>query len=66
MHRFNFYDMLVPDLMHEIELGVWKSIFTHLARVLYTVSNDAVAILNSQYIIISIYMHLGSELSSRH
>ncbi|KIL54623.1 hypothetical protein M378DRAFT_43238, partial [Amanita muscaria Koide BX008] len=25
----------VVDLMHEFELGVWKSLFTHLIRVLY-------------------------------
>ena len=28
--------MLVVDLMHEFELGVWKSLFTHLIRILYT------------------------------
>jgi len=27
--------MLVPDLMHEFELGIWKSLFTHLIRILY-------------------------------
>jgi hypothetical protein len=27
--------MLVVDLMHEFELGVWKAIFTHLIRMLY-------------------------------
>lgn len=26
--------MLLPDLMHEIELGVWKAIFIHLLRIL--------------------------------
>jgi hypothetical protein len=26
--------MLVVDLLHEFELGVWKSIFTHLLRIL--------------------------------
>lgn len=29
--------MLVVDLMHEFELGVWKSVFTHLVRLLYVV-----------------------------
>jgi hypothetical protein len=28
--------MLVIDLMHEFELGVWKALFTHLIRVLYS------------------------------
>jgi len=27
---FNFFLMLVVDLMHEFELGVWKAIFVHL------------------------------------
>ncbi|KAH7917228.1 hypothetical protein BV22DRAFT_1026772, partial [Leucogyrophana mollusca] len=31
---FNLFSMLVVDLMHELELGVWKSIFIHLLRIL--------------------------------
>lgn len=27
--------MLVVDLLHEFELGVWKALFTHLIRLLY-------------------------------
>jgi hypothetical protein len=27
--------MLVVDLLHEFELGVWKAVFTHLIRLLY-------------------------------
>ena len=26
--------MLVVDLMHEFELGVWKALFIHLVRIL--------------------------------
>jgi hypothetical protein len=26
--------MLVVDLMHEFELGVWRSLFIHLLRIL--------------------------------
>lgn len=26
--------MLVVDLLHEFELGVWKAIFSHLLRIL--------------------------------
>ncbi|KAF7974699.1 hypothetical protein HWV62_11479 [Athelia sp. TMB] len=32
---FDPHQMLVVDLMHEIELGVWKSVFTHLIRILH-------------------------------
>jgi hypothetical protein len=31
---FNVFSILVVDLMHEIELGVWKAIFIHLLRIL--------------------------------
>lgn len=37
--------MLVVDLLHEFELGVWKSLFTHLIRLLHAAgrgSNDFV------------------------
>jgi len=26
--------MLVVDFMHEVKLGVWKALFTHLIRIL--------------------------------
>ena len=29
---FDFFLMLVVDLLHEFELGVWKSILIHLLR----------------------------------
>ena len=32
--------MLLPDLMHEFELGVWRAIFIHLLRMLQSVDND--------------------------
>ena len=38
--------MFVPDLLHEFELGVWKSIFTHLLRVLYVGGIDSIQALN--------------------
>ena len=31
---FNFFDMLVPDFMHEFELSIWKALFTHLVHIL--------------------------------
>lgn len=27
--------MLVVDLLHEFELGIWKGLFTHLIRLLH-------------------------------
>jgi hypothetical protein len=32
---FNPSNMLVVDLMHEFELGVWKTLFMHLIHLLY-------------------------------
>jgi len=48
-HGFNFYDMFVPDLLHEFELGVWKAVFTHLLRILYSCGGDTIQTLNSRY-----------------
>ena len=31
---FNLFCMLVVDLMHEFELGIWKALFIHLIRIL--------------------------------
>ncbi|KAF9470573.1 hypothetical protein BDN70DRAFT_821197, partial [Pholiota conissans] len=48
-HGFDFHTMLVPDLLHEFELGVWKATFIHLIRILRTQGEDAIAELNSRY-----------------
>ncbi|GBE88462.1 hypothetical protein SCP_1302770 [Sparassis crispa] len=41
--------MFIPDLMHKFELGVWKAIFTHLLRILYAVSEDAIQKFDMQF-----------------
>ncbi|KAJ7666669.1 hypothetical protein DFH06DRAFT_1184435 [Mycena polygramma] len=33
-YGFNFFSMFVPDLLHEVELGGWKSLFTHILRLI--------------------------------
>ena len=35
---FSLFCMLVVDLMHEFELGIWKALFTHLIRILSAAS----------------------------
>lgn len=30
----NIYALLTVDLLHELELGVWKALFTHIVRIL--------------------------------
>jgi hypothetical protein len=43
--------MLVVDLMHEFELGVWRDTFKHIIRVLYAAvpAGGAVTELNARY-----------------
>ncbi|KAI1783828.1 hypothetical protein LXA43DRAFT_902777 [Ganoderma leucocontextum] len=41
--------MFVPDLMHEFELGVWKSTFTHLLHILYAAGGDKIQIFNQRF-----------------
>lgn len=31
---FDFFSMFHVDLMHEVELGIWRSLFIHLLRIL--------------------------------
>ncbi|KAK7450167.1 hypothetical protein VKT23_013050 [Stygiomarasmius scandens] len=38
---FDLSKMFAVDLLHEIELGVWKTLFTHLIHILYASENGA-------------------------
>ncbi|KAG5634841.1 hypothetical protein H0H81_000543 [Sphagnurus paluster] len=38
--NFNVSNMLVVDLLHEFELGIWKALFTHLIWVLFAAAPD--------------------------
>lgn len=44
----NFFLMLVVDLLHEFELGVWKAVFCHLIRILESVDVGLVQKLNER------------------
>ncbi|KAH7927896.1 hypothetical protein BV22DRAFT_1006163 [Leucogyrophana mollusca] len=46
---FDFYPILVVDLLHEFELGVWKAVFKHLIRMLYAIDPDLINILNHRF-----------------
>lgn len=39
--------MLVVDFMHEFELGVWKTLLTHLLRVLYAASGPSAVLVDT-------------------
>jgi hypothetical protein len=50
---FNFTSMLVVDLLHEFELGVWKATFIHLLRILYAAGGNAIQELNERQFLLS-------------
>lgn len=49
LDKLDFNQMLVVDLLHEYELGIWKSLFAHLVRILESVDGNAVEELNARY-----------------
>ena len=64
--------MLVVDLMHEFELGVWKVVFIHLLRILDCEAESLKHKLNGRYVYLDLqvaailitldfekYLHLG-------
>ncbi|KAF7374197.1 GLOBIN domain-containing protein [Mycena sanguinolenta] len=49
LHGFNLFSMFVPDLLHEVELGVVKSLFIHTLRILQAHSSDALAVVDERF-----------------
>ncbi|KAJ3537255.1 hypothetical protein NM688_g6717 [Phlebia brevispora] len=47
--KFDFHKMLAPDVLHELELGVWKSVFAHLIRILESVGPHLINELNARF-----------------
>lgn len=41
-HGFNVIEALVVDLLHEVELGVWRSLLIHLLRIIRAADKDLV------------------------
>ncbi|KAF5389987.1 hypothetical protein D9757_003833 [Collybiopsis confluens] len=46
---FNFYNIIVSDVLHEIELGVWKAVLTHLIRILTSVGSLSLEEMNQRF-----------------
>lgn len=46
----NFFDLFVPDFLHEWELGVWKQLLIHLVRILYAEKRGRVEEFNARYV----------------
>lgn len=60
--------MLVVDFMHEFELGVWKTLFMHLIRILYAAApgGKLVAILDERYDDILFLYYYGLLMKQRY
>ena len=58
----NFYEIFAPDLLHEFELGVWKSVFIHLLRILTFLGQDKVVELNARYVLMILLRLLGADM----
>lgn len=43
--------MLVVDLLHEFELGVWRALLVHLLRILHAMDLGSVHELDRRYVI---------------
>jgi hypothetical protein len=55
---------MVVDLLHEFELGVWKSLFTHLVRILVSVDLTLANEMDRRYDKVSAFIYFGSVLTS--
>lgn len=47
---FDLFVMLVVDLLHEFELGVWKAVFMHLLRMLEFLEESKIHELDRRYV----------------
>ena len=46
---FDIHSALLPDLMHEVELGGWKALFIHLLRMLESLDKHLLIELDQRY-----------------
>jgi len=51
----NYHQHFVVDVLHEIELGVWKGLFTHLTQIGYVVGDNFIQELNHRYCQVSTF-----------
>ncbi|KZT31281.1 hypothetical protein SISSUDRAFT_995334 [Sistotremastrum suecicum HHB10207 ss-3] len=46
----NVFKMLVVDLLHEFEIGEWKTLLAHLLRILTSISETKVSVLDDRWV----------------
>jgi hypothetical protein len=55
---FDLFPMLVIDLMHEFEQGVWKALFIHLLRMLDSKGGSLINKLDARHVVYHTMMAL--------
>jgi hypothetical protein len=61
---FNMFGMLAIDLMHEVELGIWKAVFIHLLHILDCQNESLKHELDRRQVVRSLSM-FGADMSIR-
>lgn len=57
--------MLTVDLLHEVELGVWKALLTHLIRMLHVCGGDKVHQFDERYVLLAHGFNNSPRISFR-
>ncbi|KAJ3573756.1 hypothetical protein NP233_g2220 [Leucocoprinus birnbaumii] len=60
--NFKLSAMFTVDLLHEIELGTWKSLFSHLIRILYSAGENLVSTLDERYRLVPVFGSGGNGI----
>lgn len=55
--------MFVVDLLHEVELGMWKNLFIHLLRILHAKDKNLVNELDRRYVC---YYYFSTKDDTQH
>ncbi|KIM42576.1 hypothetical protein M413DRAFT_408453 [Hebeloma cylindrosporum] len=57
LHKFglDFFDLIVVDLMHELELGIWKALILHLIRILHSQGQNVVHEFNARFRLVAAF-----------
>lgn len=50
IHGLNIFEALVVDLLHEVELGVWRALLIHLLRIIRVIDKDLVHELDRRFV----------------
>ena len=58
----DIYQLLTVDLLHEVELGIWKALFTHIIHILSTHSPEAVSELDRRCPPLSSIHHISMDI----